>query len=58
MGSQKMLGGALASLVAFLVVIVLSPHRFAIAWAEAWICAFLVAVCYSLMLWWKKERRD
>jgi len=39
------------ALICFVVTLVLSPHTFAIAWAEGWLAAVLGTCVYLVLVW-------
>ena len=53
-----MLPSSMVAAVVFLLVLALSPHNFALAWAEAWIGAFVTMIVFALVVWHKHERRN
>jgi len=57
MRSPEMLVGVLVMIATFLLVLVASPHSFALAWAEGWIAAIISFIVYGCVLWRTKERR-
>jgi len=53
-----MLAGALVAALVFLFVVLASPHGFAIAWAEAWLCALVATIVFGAVVWHRHERRS